>query len=114
VDDLLSSPDRFKLVLAENPVYAESESLQFQSGGDGSISVQSPDNQKLSFTVKAPREKSAKCSGKPALCFINLLILDVRLKDTLDQDGNAVRTLDYRPSRGIDREKLPAALRKLA
>ncbi|MEP0944689.1 MAG: hypothetical protein ABJH63_13715 [Rhizobiaceae bacterium] len=114
VSDLVSDPGRYKLVLAESPVYAESESLQFQSGGDGSISVQSPNNEKLSFDVKAPKERSAKCSGSPAQCFINLLVIDVRLKDSEDESGNPVRTIDYRPSRGIDREKLPEALRKLA
>lgn len=114
VNDLASNPQRYKLVLAESPVYAESESLQFQSGGDGSISVKSPNDEDVSFTVKAPRDRSAKCSGSPALCFINLLVIDVRLKESTDESGNPVRTIDYRTSTGIDREKLPEALRKLA
>jgi hypothetical protein len=113
VRDLVSKPKRYKLVLAVSPVYAESESLQFQSGGNGTISVQSPDNRKASFTVKAPKDRSAKCSGTPALCFINLWVLDVELKRTIDENSDEQRTLHYQPSIGIDSEKLPEALRKL-
>lgn len=114
IDDLVGNTSRYKMVLAESPVYAESESLQFLSGGDGSIKIKSPTNQDLTFTVKAPREDAAKCSGQPALCFINLFVLDVLLTTTTDQNGQTVQKLDYRPSSGVNRELLPAALRKLS
>ena len=114
IDDLTGNRARYKIVLAESPVYADSESLQFLSGGDGSIKIQSPTNQKVTFAVKAPRESAAKCSGQPALCFINLFVLDVLLSTATDQNGKTIQKLDYRPSSGVNRELLPAALRKLS
>lgn len=114
IDDLAGNSSRYKMVLAESPVYADSETLQFLSGGDGSIKIKSPANQDVTFTVKAPREDAAKCSGQPALCFINLFVLDVLLNTTTDQNGQTVQKLGYRPSSGVDREMLPEALRKLS
>tara|TARA_R110002020_G_scaffold88345_3_gene217045 strand:- start:1730 stop:2497 length:768 start_codon:yes stop_codon:yes gene_type:complete len=108
VEELTSDPQRYKLVVIKDPVYATREriSVNDEAGASGSIDV--PTEAIGKVKVKISRAASALCEGTRALCFVNVHVAEARLNRTVGE-----RTLDLRTANRVSSEKLSAAFRKL-